>query len=103
MIVAATADIAANSARTLLVASMFTRLTSLLRGAAPIERAIMAGDEQTGVCIMQMDEGLDTGPVLAQTAVPIAPEDSGAVLRTVAGRSRCAIADQHIAQIAYCG
>lgn len=46
------------------------------RGAAPIERAIMAGDEQTGVCIMQMDEGLDTGPVLAQTAVPIAPEDS---------------------------
>ena len=36
----------------------------------------MAGDEQTGVCIMQMDEGLDTGPVLAQTAVPIAPEDS---------------------------
>ena len=46
------------------------------RGAAPIERSIMAGDEQTGVCIMQMDEGLDTGPVLAQTAVPIAPEDS---------------------------
>ena len=46
------------------------------RGAAPVERAIMAGDEQTGVCIMQMDEGLDTGPVLAQTAVPITPEDS---------------------------
>ncbi|GIR64074.1 MAG: hypothetical protein CM15mP68_7400 [Pseudomonadota bacterium] len=46
------------------------------RGAAPVERAIMAGDEQTGVCIMQMDEGLDTGPVLAQTVVPITPEDS---------------------------
>ena len=35
------------------------------RGAAPIERAIMAGDEETGVCIMQMEEGLDTGPVIA--------------------------------------
>ena len=36
------------------------------RGAAPIQRAIMAGDEQTGVCIMQMDEGLDTGDVILQ-------------------------------------
>ena len=35
------------------------------RGAAPIERAIMAGDSETGVCIMQMEEGLDTGPVFA--------------------------------------
>ena len=36
------------------------------RGAAPIERAIMAGDQETGVCIMQMEEGFDTGPVFAQ-------------------------------------
>ncbi|MFP6837373.1 MAG: methionyl-tRNA formyltransferase [Pseudomonadales bacterium] len=41
------------------------------RGAAPVERAIMAGDEQTGVSIMQMDAGLDTGPVLAQASCPI--------------------------------
>ena len=44
------------------------------RGAAPIERAIMAGDEETGVCIMQMEEGLDTGPVMAQRQISIEPE-----------------------------
>lgn len=41
------------------------------RGAAPIERAIMAGDTQTGVCIMKMEEGLDTGPVYARSVTPI--------------------------------
>ena len=41
------------------------------RGAAPIHRAIMAGDAQTGVCIMQMEAGLDTGPVLLRQATPI--------------------------------
>ena len=41
------------------------------RGAAPIQRAIMAGDVQTGISIMQMDEGLDTGGVFAQRVVPI--------------------------------
>ncbi len=41
------------------------------RGAAPIHRAIMAGDEETGVCIMQMDTGLDTGPVLLREATEI--------------------------------
>jgi methionyl-tRNA formyltransferase len=44
------------------------------RGAAPIQRAIMAGDDETGVTIMQMDEGLDTGPILRQDRVRIAPE-----------------------------
>ena len=43
------------------------------RGAAPIHRAIMAGDTETGVCIMQMDAGLDTGPVLLREATPIGP------------------------------
>ncbi|MEL6571887.1 MAG: methionyl-tRNA formyltransferase [Pseudomonadota bacterium] len=42
------------------------------RGAAPIHRAIMAGDAETGVCIMQMEAGLDTGPVLLREATPIA-------------------------------
>ena len=41
------------------------------RGAAPIHRAVMAGDAETGVCIMQMDEGLDTGPVLQAVRVPL--------------------------------
>ena len=41
------------------------------RGAAPIQRAIMAGDAETGVCIMQMEAGLDTGPVLLRRATPI--------------------------------
>jgi len=41
------------------------------RGAAPVQRAILAGDGETGVCIMRLDEGLDTGPVLARRAVTI--------------------------------
>lgn len=43
------------------------------RGAAPIHRAILAGDTRTGVCIMQMEAGLDTGPVLARGEIPIEP------------------------------
>ncbi|MEM9761542.1 MAG: methionyl-tRNA formyltransferase [Pseudomonadota bacterium] len=50
------------------------------RGAAPIQRAIMAGDAQTGVCIMQMEAGLDTGPVLARAALPIGAEDTAGTL-----------------------
>lgn len=46
------------------------------RGAAPIQRAIMAGDAETGVCIMQMETGLDTGPVLLQRSRPIGPEET---------------------------
>lgn len=50
------------------------------RGAAPIHRAIMAGDAETGVCIMQMEAGLDTGPVLLRVATPIEAEETTAVL-----------------------
>ena len=50
------------------------------RGAAPIHRAILAGDAQTGVCIMQMDEGLDTGPVLLRQATEIGAEETTADL-----------------------
>lgn len=46
------------------------------RGAAPIQRAIEAGDQETGVCIMQMDQGLDTGAVLMQEALPISLDDT---------------------------
>ncbi len=47
------------------------------RGAAPIQRAILAGDEETGVCIMQMDAGLDTGPVRKAVSTPIAAKTAG--------------------------
>ncbi len=50
------------------------------RGAAPIERAILAGDTESGVTIMQMDAGLDTGPILTQRAVPIADTTTAAEL-----------------------
>ena len=50
------------------------------RGAAPIHRAIMSGDSETGVCIMKMDAGLDTGPIVAKELVPIKPDDTTSVL-----------------------
>ncbi|MCH2218717.1 MAG: methionyl-tRNA formyltransferase, partial [Dechloromonas sp.] len=50
------------------------------RGAAPIQRALLAGDSETGVCIMQMEAGLDTGPVLLRAAFPIAANDTTATL-----------------------
>jgi len=51
------------------------------RGAAPIQRAIEAGDRQTGITIMQMDEGLDTGPMLLSQAVPIDDADTSGSLQ----------------------
>jgi methionyl-tRNA formyltransferase len=50
------------------------------RGAAPIQRALLAGDAETGVCIMQMEAGLDTGPVLLRGAFPIEATDTTATL-----------------------
>ena len=50
------------------------------RGAAPIQRAIEAGDEETGVCLMQMEAGLDTGPVLLAQSLDIGPEETGGQL-----------------------
>jgi methionyl-tRNA formyltransferase len=51
------------------------------RGAAPIERALLAGDAETGITIMQMDAGMDTGPILHQVPTPIAPDETGGELR----------------------
>lgn len=51
------------------------------RGAAPIQRAVMAGDAETGVCIMRMEEGLDTGPVLIRETTPIGPRETAADLQ----------------------
>ena len=50
------------------------------RGAAPIHRAIEAGDAETGITLMQMDEGLDTGDMLVEARLPIAPDDTTATL-----------------------
>jgi methionyl-tRNA formyltransferase len=50
------------------------------RGAAPIQRALLAGDRETGISIMRMDAGLDTGPVLAREAVPIAADEDAGTL-----------------------
>ncbi|MBK7473862.1 MAG: methionyl-tRNA formyltransferase [Betaproteobacteria bacterium] len=50
------------------------------RGAAPIQRAILAGDTQTGICVMRMDAGLDTGPVVSRHPVPIGGEDTAGVV-----------------------
>ena len=52
------------------------------RGAAPIQRAVEAGDAQTGVCLMQMEQGLDTGPVLLARSTPIGPEETAGQLHT---------------------
>lgn len=50
------------------------------RGAAPVQRAILAGDAETGICIMEMEAGLDTGPVLLRRSTPIGPMDTGGSL-----------------------
>ncbi len=51
-----------------------------LRGASPIQHAILMGDKESGVTIMQMDEGLDTGDILIQESIPIAADDTGGSL-----------------------
>ena len=54
------------------------------RGAAPIQRAILAGDEVTGITLMQMDEGLDTGPMLARQTLDIRGKNAGEVTEELA-------------------
>ncbi len=66
---------------TLLFVNVHFSLLPRWRGAAPVERAILAGDERTGVCLMQLEEGLDTGPVYACTDIPVQPGITAASLR----------------------
>ena len=56
------------------------------RGAAPVERAMIAGDPETGVSIMRMEEGLDTGPVYRQARIPIEPRATGRTLESALSR-----------------
>jgi methionyl-tRNA formyltransferase len=55
------------------------------RGAAPVERAILAGDAETGVCLMEMEEALDTGPVYARARAPIGEDETADELRRCLG------------------
>lgn len=61
------------------------------RGAAPVERALLAGDPETGVCLMKIDEGLDTGPVYARLIVPIGDDDDLITLRDHLVDAGCAL------------
>jgi len=64
------------------------------RGAAPIQRAILAGDATTGVTIMQMDAGLDTGPILLEHSIPLAPGvTAGELTRELAGLGAAALVE----------
>jgi len=63
------------------------------RGAAPIQRAILAGDEKTGVCIMQMERGLDTGPVLARRETEIGGKTAGELTAELAAIGGALMAD----------
>jgi len=69
------------------------------RGAAPIQRAIMAGDEVTGVQVMRMSEGLDEGPVLLSQTVPITADDTAASLHDKLAAAAATLAPEALAQI----
>lgn len=68
------------------------------RGAAPIQRAIMAGDTETGMCIMQMEAGLDTGPVLLRDATAISPLDTAQTLHDRLSRMGAALIARALAE-----
>ena len=65
------------------------------RGAAPVERALLAGDAETGVCLMQLEEGLDTGPVFARRRVPIDARVDRRRPAPAAGRRRARSCSSH--------
>jgi methionyl-tRNA formyltransferase len=64
------------------------------RGAAPVQQAILAGDSQSGITIMQMEEGLDSGPILHQVTTPIAPgETAGSLANRLADMGAAALVE----------
>jgi len=66
------------------------------RGSAPIQRVLMDGKEETGVCLMQMDEGMDTGDVLACHKLPIAPDDNAGTLAVKLGELAAEVTRQEL-------
>ena len=73
------------------------------RGAAPIQRAIEAGDVETGITIMQMDEGLDTGDMLLEERLPIGPRDTSAMLHDALARLGARLIVDALRAVAACG
>ena len=59
---------------------MHASLLPRFRGAAPVQHAILSGDRETGISIMRMEEGLDTGPVLHRVATPISDDETAGSL-----------------------
>ncbi len=76
--------------------NLHASLLPLYRGAAPIQRVLMDGMTETGVCLMQMDEGMDTGPVLAEHRLPIMPEDNAGSLAEKLGRLAAQVTRQEL-------
>jgi methionyl-tRNA formyltransferase len=70
------------------------------RGAAPIQRAIEAGDRESGICLMAMEEGLDTGGVFAKAIVPISATTTGASLHDALAESGGALLREHLEALA---
>ena len=68
------------------------------RGAAPVERAILEGDAETGVCLMKVAAGLDTGAIYASVATPIGEEESAASLRTRLVVLACGMLEEYLSQ-----
>jgi methionyl-tRNA formyltransferase len=66
------------------------------RGAAPIQWALALGDTVTGVCLMKMDEGMDTGPVIARAQVPIGPDATSPQLYETLSALGASLLDQHL-------
>ena len=66
------------------------------RGASPIQHAILAGDEESGISLMQMDPGLDTGPVYVQEAVPLRPDETAATLHDRLAQLGAALLRRHL-------
>lgn len=82
VVVAYGALIKAHVLQVLPMVNIHVSLLPRWRGAAPIERALLAGDEETGVCIMQVEEGLDTGGVLALARMPIGADTTADDIRS---------------------
>src|SRR5439155_22158398 len=69
------------------------------RGAAPVERAILAGDGETGVCLMRVEEGLDTGGVYASVRLAIGPDETAGELRARLVDAGAALLTAHIDEV----
>ncbi len=67
------------------------------RGAAPVERALLEGDSETGVCLMAVEAGLDTGPIYAEVATPIGEEETVDALRARLVAIGCVLLEEHLA------